>query len=45
LGIKILDIGNIEPDSTRSFRFVFNPPEGYKVSDYTIDVGEIIEES
>lgn len=44
LGIVVLSIGDIEPNSSRSFKFLFKPPEGYTINSYTTDVGEIIKE-
>lgn len=42
IGMKILQVKDIKPYSTRQFSLVFTPPEGYIVKTHIIDIGETI---
>jgi hypothetical protein len=43
IGISVLNVKDIEPHSTKSFKFYFMLPVEGVHSNYTIDVGEVIE--
>ncbi len=42
IGVKVIQVKDIEPGGIRKFRFIFTPPEGEKVRKYTLDIGELI---
>lgn len=44
IGIKVICVKDIEPDTVKTFHFVFDPPEGEAVKTYSLEIGDMVEE-
>jgi hypothetical protein len=42
IGTKVFLVKDVKPYSIKEFQFVFNPPEGELVRNYTLNIGEIM---
>jgi hypothetical protein len=44
IGIRVIMVKDIEPNSYKDFHFIFYPPEGDKIGNYSLSIGEMLKE-
>jgi hypothetical protein len=44
IGIRVIQVKDIESGELRKFHFIFSPLEGEKIKTYSLDIGEMIEQ-
>jgi hypothetical protein len=42
IGVRVIILKDIEPDSIRRFHFTFKPIEGDVVKSYTLSIGDLV---